>query len=291
MIQTTAGRLILPARWCGGGARAEYDAGCAMGTVKGHTVNVSGHAHYPEIDVALVYYSEDEGGTWRMSENYILAWPDDGYRGAYAVDEPTVAEVSDGRLLMFGRSTLGRIVESWSEDGGTTWTRALPNGLCNSYSPVRLRRIPATGHLHCVWNQVSAEEIRRGFRRFRLSSAISKDDGQTWEHFKTLDCADPLDPSPRIEPDQEPEFVIAKRDCGEMPANFCIFRYPDAHYIDDMAYVSYDRETFKYPGSPQRQRALRAMPIEALYDDVTDLRLSNKIPKSAETAKGEGVED
>jgi acyl carrier protein phosphodiesterase len=46
--------------------------------VRGETVVVSGHAQYPEIDIAYAYYSDDEGRSWHRSENDILAWPDEG---------------------------------------------------------------------------------------------------------------------------------------------------------------------------------------------------------------------
>lgn len=292
MMQTRSGRLVLPVRVTYSGRRSEMREGKARGTVKGHEIEVAGHAHYPEIDIAYVYYSDDEGDTWHRSENDIMAWPKDSAMGVYATDEPTVAQAADGRLLMFARSTLGRVVEAWSDDDGASWTRGLPNELCNSYSPVRLRVIPITGDLHCVWNQVTPDEIRRGFRRSRLTSAVSTDNGRTWQHFKALDCADPLDKTPRQTPDPRIEFVVAAKDCGEMPANYCIYRYPNVCYVGDVAYITHDREAFKYPGAPQRQVVLRAMPIEWLYDDTkSDMRLPNDPPEATPDAEGEHVED
>ncbi len=292
LIQMGSGRLILPVRWCPAGSRAEHAAGKAMGTVNGERVTIAGHAHYPEIDIAWIYYSDDEGHTWQTSAHQIIGWPDDGRRGAYAVDEPTVAENADGRLVMFARSTLGRVLESFSEDNGETWTRALPNGLCNSYSPVRLRRIPTTGDLHCVWNQVKAAEIRAGYRRSRLTSAISRDGGTTWSHFKTLDCADTLDPAPYHKPDQEPMFVVADQECGEMPDNYCIFRYPNVCFVGNTIYISYDREPFIWSGSPRRVRVLRAMPIDLLYDEnESDLRLANAIEGQALAKASQHIEE
>ena len=281
MIQTRSGRLILPVRSTYAGRRIEKDEGEAKGTVKGHPVKVEGHAHFPEIDIAYIYYSDDEGRTWGRSENEVLGWPDNGRIGAYATDEPSVAQTGDGRLLMFARSTLGRIIESWSDDDGVSWSRGLPNGLCNSYSPARLRRIPTTGDLQCVWNQVTPDEILAGYRRSRLSSAISADGGQTWQHFKTLDCADPLDKTPRQEPDPRIRFVVAAQDCGELPANYCMYRYPNVRFIGEMVYISYDRESFVRPGNPRYRNVLRAMPIEQLYDDrQPDISLPNDAPES-----------
>jgi len=292
MLQSKTGRLILPVRACYAGSESERIAGQARGTIHGHEIGVEGHAQYPEIDIAFVYYSDDEGKTWKTSENEILGWPDDGKRGLYATDEPTVAQLPDGRLIMFARSTFGRIAEAWSDNDGRTWTRALPNELCNSYSPARIRAIPGTGHLHCVWNQVTPAEIMGGFRRSRLTSAISRDGAKTWEHFKTLDVADPLDKSPRQKPDPDYYFVVAGRKLGEMPDNYCIYRYPNAHYVGDMAYIDYDRESFTYPGSPARQRVVRVMPIESLYDDSkSDISLPNTPPEDTKAAVGEHIEE
>ena len=292
LIQMKSGRLILPVRACYAGDRSEKEAGQAKGTVKGHRVGVEGHAHYPELEVAFVYYSDDDGTTWRRAVNHVIGWPHDGRRGAYAVDEPTVAETSDGGVRMYARATLGRILASRSDDDGVHWSRGLPNELCSSNSPVRLRSIPTTGDLHCVWNQVTAAEIRGGYRRSRLTSAISRDNGESWQHFTTLDCADTLDKAPRQTPDPDMAFVVADDECGEMPDNFSTFRYPNVRYVGDLAYINYDRESFKFPGSPARQHVLRALPIEWLYDDSrTDLSLPNDVAAAAALAEGEDIED
>ena len=144
-----------------------------------------------------------------------------------------------------------------------------------------------------MWNQVTHDEILKGHRRSRLSCAVSKNDGKTWEHFKTLDCADPLDSTQHeFKPDRDPQFVIAVKDCGEMPANYCVFRYANIRFTNDMAYIFYDRETFSYPGAPRRVRIMRAIPIDTLYDDSkADMRLSNEIPKDITAAIHETIED
>ena len=36
------------------------------------------------------------------------------------------------------------------------------------------------------WNQESEEEIRAGFNRTRVSTAISRDGGRVWEFFQNL---------------------------------------------------------------------------------------------------------
>jgi len=126
-------------------------------------------------------------------------------------DEPTIAETKDGKVLFFARSTVGRIVQSWSDDGGVHWTPVLPTNLANSYSPARLVRIPKTGDLLCVWNHMSGEEIRRGYRRGRLTAAISKDGGHAWENFKTLELSEGLDDVARVEPEYPITMLVRAR--------------------------------------------------------------------------------
>ena len=151
--------------------------------------------------------SDDEGNTWSRGEDQVLVRervPYKGYihPGGIALffadcEEPAIVELKDGRVMLFGRTMLGRIYRAFSEDRGNTWTDPEPTDLASSYSPCTLKRIPSTGDLLCIWNQVSAEEIRGGWNRCRMSCAISKDDGKTWTHFKNLES---LNDIARIEP-------------------------------------------------------------------------------------------
>ena len=73
---------------------------------------------------SFVYYSDDEGRTWHRSRNETFVLLDKGVKGAYAMGEPTVIELKDGRLLMLGRTNMGRVFRSFSEDRGETWSEA-----------------------------------------------------------------------------------------------------------------------------------------------------------------------
>ena len=44
-----------------------------------------------------------------------------------------------------------------------------------------------------VWNQISTKELLSGQLRHRLSTAISKDSGKTWTHFRNLESLDDRD--------------------------------------------------------------------------------------------------
>ena len=248
LIETGDGMLVLPSRVCYGNddhPGLEYRKASSWGTWKGLPLQVSGHYHYPEIDIAAVSRSQDGGRTWQRAEP-LMGWFDahgvaNGYGGVSACDEPSVAETADGRLLFFARSTVGRIVASSSSDGGARWTPVRPTELAASYSPPRLRRIPATGDLICVWNQVSREEIRRGYRRGRLSVAISRDSGASWGNFKTIEMSAGLEDVARIAPEHPVTPVIALPDVGVLPDDFATFDYPNVCFADDRLFLIYHR--------------------------------------------------
>ena len=249
LIQLSNRRLLMPSRIChsnNGHPGLEYERVSSYGAWKGLRVQVSGHYHYPEIDIAAVSYSDDEGQTWRQGQGQLMGWFDaegipNGRGGVTAVDEPNVAECTDGRVLLLARSTVGRLVQSYSEDGGETWSPIVPSDLASSYSPPRLRRIPSTGDLLCVWNQVSRDEIKRGYRRGRLSAALSMDNGASWEHFKTIEVSAGMEDVERISPPYPITPVIALPELGTIPEDFATFDYANVGFSGDKVYLMYHR--------------------------------------------------
>jgi len=141
----------------------------------------------PTLSYSFTYVSDDEGLTWRQSLSDLFVSVN---RAAWDMEEPTVVELKDGRLLMHLRSELGRMYRCYSSDGGISWTRPEAMQIAASYTPHMIRRIPSTGDLLMIWNQGSRQEITTGLHRHRLSCAISKDDGQTWANFKNLESLD-----------------------------------------------------------------------------------------------------
>ena len=138
--------------------------------------------------VACSLFSDDEGKTWRRS-NFI----DLGGRGHHdGAMEPTVAQLSDGRLLMLIRTSLGRFWQAFSEDEGEYWRVIQPSRVDASNSPGFLLRLRSS-HLVLVWNRLNPEgrvwekskpgpasEKPTSWHREELSIAFSQDDGENW---------------------------------------------------------------------------------------------------------------
>jgi len=149
LIQRRTGRLLVPVA---------------------HAVPGSG----PEGDLAEAgcFYSDDAGATWRRSQ---LVRPAGALRG---MAEPCVAELPDGRVLMLGRSGTGFLVESWSDDGGATWSAPRNTTLLSPCTSLTLKTLP-DGRLIVFYNHVQEDGPGSLFPRCPLVYAVSSD-GRTW---------------------------------------------------------------------------------------------------------------
>ena len=141
-------------------------------------------------EAAYMWYSDDLGATWQASEP--VPQPSQGNSG---LQEPEVVELRGGRLWMLCRTDLGHQWQSYSEDGGVRWSPPQP---CEHFaaptSPISIKRIPHTGDLLAIWNDHSGrfplpppETHAANWRRTPLVSAISRDDGRTWQHHRLLE--------------------------------------------------------------------------------------------------------
>ena len=149
------------------------------------------------LSYSFMYFTDDEGETWETSRSELFVSVE---RAAYDLEEPTVVELADGRLLAHLRCQLGRIYRSWSDDRGVSWSAPEPLHVAAANCPQFLTRMP-TGDILMVWNQVSRQEIVMGLARSRLSTAASKDEGTTWAHLKNLESLDHRSEIPPPPPD------------------------------------------------------------------------------------------
>ena len=98
--------------------------------------------------------------------------------------EPTIVELRDDRLMCFLRNSNRRLYRSYSEDGGEHWSEPAPTELPAPESPSLVKRIPSTGDLLLLWNNVASSS---NWPRTPLTAAISRDEGDTWTCFKDID--------------------------------------------------------------------------------------------------------
>ncbi len=111
----------------------------------------------------FTFFSDDHGRTWQLG----------GITGGAAANEPEVAELADGRLLMEARQNSGtHRWRWWSSDGGATWSAPTAGDITITpvdASVIRLRdgRLAFTGP--------------SGPGRTNLSLWLSEDGGRTFQ--------------------------------------------------------------------------------------------------------------
>lgn len=126
------------------------------------------------------YLSDDDGVTWRESQRIK---PGDGSW------EPACIELKDERVLMLTRTGLGGQFQSFSADGGATWSEPVLSQLVGTAAPVSISRIPTTGDLLAVWNNNPDTADAQNRNRTPLTSAISRDEGKSWTLFRNIEEA------------------------------------------------------------------------------------------------------
>lgn len=141
-----------------------------LGPVKNKPVQLpSGDLLSPssaEVDGWRVHLerSADRGETWER-----IGPINDG-RTVVAI-QPSILTHGDGRLQLLCRSKQGRIAESWSSDGGSTWSEMALTSLANPNSGTDAVSL-ADGRQLLVYN-------RSSHRRSPLNIALSRD-GRSW---------------------------------------------------------------------------------------------------------------
>ena len=141
----------------------------AVETRGGHiVVPFSHYVSNPGRLVGRTVVSSDGGKTWRLSDTLDIGRAGD-HDGAV---EPAVIELKDGRLWMLIRTTRGQFWQSFSADGGMTWSAAGKTSIAASSAPGHVARL-SDGRLALVWNP-----RHTGRRELRL--ALSSDEGRSW---------------------------------------------------------------------------------------------------------------
>ena len=263
--QLSTGRLIQPVRWLHwGGPQLRKMSVC---TCNGEVLDHEGHGHHPELEIAYCYFSDDEGQTWSRSIGDVIGWFQDGWGNFISIDEPCVEQLPDGRVLMIARSLVGRLVASFSEDGGTTWSIPEVTPLCADGAPCMMRRLPETGDVLCVWNQQSASEMRRGLRRCRLTAALTSD-GKTWNHFRSIEWHPHVpECSEYIAPEEgRVQLIRALDDVGELPEGYGSSSYPTIDVVGDEVFIAYGHTIGRHPKHMIGGHKFRILPTSWFYE-------------------------
>jgi len=258
VISLASGRLLMVGHIGLGQSSGPMSALGGLGGVgkllKGQWTRTSGHTYDPMFTCCVAHYSDDGGRTWQRNRDGELIISLDPNTTFSFVNEPTATEVEPGKVLMLMRTGLGRQFQSWSYDGGETWTRPEPSSLASSTAPASVQTLP-NGHLLVVWTQQSGDEIRRGYLRTRLSAAISRNGGSSWEFFQNIESLHEetrVEPGPvqRYAPEEyhfEPGRPAPERDPAYVtPATVHnVFDYPGVFVYKDRVFITYNCRYFE----------------------------------------------
>jgi hypothetical protein len=162
-------------------------------------------------DQVGTFYSDDDGETWQRS-NLIDVPPhqpnerDKAIRWQDGASEPTIVELLDGRLWMIIRTAQDNHYQSFSTDGGATWSKPEPSPFYGTLTNPTIGRL-RDGRLLFLWNNTTplpefprneyvapfvAGNVMDGSgedmfnNRDVFHAAISDDDGKTWRGFREV---------------------------------------------------------------------------------------------------------
>ena len=100
---------------------------------------------------AFFYASDDDGYTWnKIGECHAGAGFAKSHTG---LQEPGLIELENGVLKCYFRTDTGKQFESFSFDGGESWSEVQPSDFTSPTSPISVKRL-SDGRLIHVWNPV-----------------------------------------------------------------------------------------------------------------------------------------
>jgi hypothetical protein len=180
-----------------------------------------------------IYHSDDNGRSWRRNASPMLRVPESDESGLSpeasrmtlaqpherGINEATLVEYEPARLLLYGRTALGWLFESRSEDYGTTWSTPVRSSVRHPQAMPRLTAVPETQILLLLYNpHVDRTEPMRG-RRCILAMQRSRDLGRSWEAY---------------------------REIASSPDNTCWHDYPTVYWMQDLLHVAYRSGPISY---------------------------------------------
>jgi hypothetical protein len=196
-VWTASGGMLKPPVFVRGGKRVLVACQFSAGDGRGYR--------------AGTFYSDDDGMTWKLSNLVDAPLHKPGgvhksQRWQNGAVEPTVVELKDGTVWLLARTSQDNLYESFSKDGGETWSEARPSRFYSTLTMPTLGRL-RDGRILLLWNnttplpEVARDESMKFFigagaldgtwedvftNRDALHAAISDDDGKTWRGFREL---------------------------------------------------------------------------------------------------------
>lgn len=156
-VRLSSGRIIVPAADCGD---------------DGLTARPS---------FVVLFCSDDDGRTWQELPHAFHS----PYTDRVRLQEPGIYEHSSGRLWVWFRTAYGFQYQSFSDDGGKTWTAVAPNFLFTSPdSPMQVKKIG--DYTLAVFNPLAYNCLRTDAeqwgspKRTPYAVAVSKNDGKEY---------------------------------------------------------------------------------------------------------------
>ena len=123
-----------------------------------------------------VYASTDKGANWSLRGKSECI---DRSSGKNNLDDPVLAQKPDGTLWLLTRPSSGNnVMESFSYDGGYTWTHAVKSDIIGPQSRLTVNLL-SDGKMLMVFHD--------GTSRANLTAFLSLDGGQTWQYKLLLD--------------------------------------------------------------------------------------------------------
>jgi len=126
-----------------------------------------------------VLRSNDDGKTWQPGGDVTAEIKKSSPHAINGLAEPATIILADGRVMMLVRSGGDKLYQSWSSDGGVTWTTPQPSALTAHNSPAALTRLKSGSGIVAVWDNSP-------INRYPLAAALSSDGGAHWSTPKVV---------------------------------------------------------------------------------------------------------
>jgi len=133
--------------------------------------------------VSRCFFSDDNGQSWAPASNDIGLELETNS----GMQEPGIVQKTDGSILLWARTDLGKQYCSLSSDNGLSWSKARPSKLKSPLSPATIKQMPWDGRLLAVWNDHGGIHPYMLGRRTPLSVAVSADGGKSWSKSKCIE--------------------------------------------------------------------------------------------------------